>query len=642
MAENNKVLHLNRRPPQPEPEAPSEAAPGDQAPRPDQPPAETAPPAPADQAAPPAGEDAPAPEPPSPASLVAALPKPAPPEANGLSQYQVLLFHHQKGHHSHLLNTLRFCGLTNVSVTDNLEQAIQQIVSKRFHLILASHFGEARATTLLLEDLKGHDATADIPLIAVTNTNDVKEVLRIIAKGVDEVLIEPLSQELVEQKIQALLNRSKVAEERREQLKTAQAMLAGGRLPDAENLFLALLADPDLALEALLGLASVQVSRQKWGEAKSLLKRAAEGAKSSPDKISLHRNLSETFYAYGQFYEARKHLLPAAKSYRTAFSLNPFNLKNLVALLALLQKEDQLDEIVKVLREVANNYLPFSQPLDEVADCIGQMCDRFIALGLNEHASKLYRELVAIKHQNPEVHMKVADYFVQEGRVAQVVRGLVEVSGRLKDPDLLYRLGTLLLESDPQTLWSALDQAGEGFLSAGVADRPLLMAKQAFHQAMLLEPDDPRHRLGLACVELKLGNTEAASEALQRVKEADLTNVRLYLEVIRALFKERAYDLAGEWLRDANANFPKEPEVARLQAEFFLLRGDTNRAISALKKGLAQAPDDREMLLTLAKTYLQAREFSDAAFYFERLSKLSPDDPRVREGLAAALSGRQN
>lgn len=597
MTDNHKVLHLHRRPPETEPAAP----PGDKAPRPARPPA----------------------------------------EANGLSQHQVLLFHPQQGHHSHLPSTLRSCGLTNLSVADSLEQAIKQLVSTRFHLILASHFGEARATTLLLEELKSHDATAGIPLIAVTNTNDVKEVLRIIAKGVDEVLIEPLSQALVEQKIQSLLNRSQVAEERRQQLKTAQALLAGGRLPDAENLFLALLTDPDLALEALLGLAVVQIQRQKWDEAKSLLKRAAEGARSSPDKISLHRNLSETFYAYGQLHEARKQPPAATKSYRTAFSLNPFNLKNLVALLALLQKEDQLDEIVAVLREAADNYPPFSQPLDQVAACIGRMCDRFIALGLNEHASKLYRELAAIKHQDPEVHLKVADYFVQEGRVAQVVRGLAEVSGRLKDPDLLHRLGTLLLESDPQTLGSALDQAGEGPPSVGVIDRPLLMAKQAFQQAMLLEPDDPRHRLGLACVELKLGDTEAASEALQRVEETDLTNLRIYLEVIRALLKERANDLAGAWLREASGYFPKEPEVARLQAEFFLLRGDASRAISALKMGLALAPDDREMLLTLAKTYLQAREFSDAAFYFERLSKLSPDDPRVREGLAAALSGRQ-
>ena len=423
----------------------------------------------------------------------------------------MLLFHHQKERHSHLLNTLRFCGLTNVSVTDSLEQATQQIVSQRFDLILASHFGEARDTTLLLENLKGHDATADIPLIALTNTRDVKEVLRIIAKGVDEVLTEPLSQELVKQKIQRLLNRGKVAEKRREQLRTAHAMLANGRLPDAEGLFLSLLGDPDLALEALLGLATVQVNRQKWGEAKALLKRAAEGARSSPDRISLHRNLSETFHAYGLFYQARKLPLPAAKSYRTAFSLNPFNLKNLVALLVFLQKEDQLDEIVKLLREVANNYPPFSRPLDEVADCISRMCDRFIALGLNERASELYRELVAIKHQNPGVHMKVADYFTQEGGIAQVVRGLVEVSGRLKDPDLLYRLGTLLLDNEVETIWSALDLGGDGPLPASMADKALLMAKQAFHQAMLLEPDDPRHRLGLASVELKLGNTEAAA-----------------------------------------------------------------------------------------------------------------------------------
>lgn len=597
MAESNKVVPINR---EPEPAAP---APASQ-------------PAPGPAAHPPAAED------------------------RGLAKFSVLLFHHQKGHHSHLLNTLRFCGLTNVSLADGLEQAIQLIVSKRFDLILVSHFGEARETTRLLEDLKGHDATADIPVIAVTNTGNVKEILRIIAKGVDEVLIEPLSQEVVEQKIQLVLGRSKVTDERREQLRSAQAFLANGRLEEAESLFLSLLRDPDLSLEAVLGTCEVQINRQNWAEAKALLKRAAEAAKSSQDKISLHRNLSETFFAYGKYYEARKQLKPAAKSYRTAFSLNPFNLKNLVALLTLLQKEDELDEIVAVLKEVTANYLPFSQPLDEVAACICEMCNRFVGLGLNEHALKLYRELVNLRHEDPDVHMQVCDFFAQQGETGLVARSLIEVCGRLKDPDLLYRLGTLLMESEVQTIWSAFDLVGDGSLPASMAEKAFSMAKQAFHQAMLLEPDEARHRLGLASAELKLGNLEAAGEVLTRIKESDFDNVQVYVEVIKVLLRERAYELAGQWLKDANANFPKESEVARLYAQYFLMRGDSGKAVAALKKGLAQAPDDREMLLTLAQTYLRAREFGEAAFYFERLSKLSPDDARVKEGLADALAGR--
>lgn len=606
MTENPKILHLSRRPSQPGIEAPL-AGEGDDA--------GAEPPSPAD----PAGSSSP---------------------ANALGQYQALLFNHQMSHHRHLLDALRLCGLTNVTVTDNLEQAIQRVVSERFDLILASHFGEARATTLLLEEIKGHEATANIPLVAVTNASEVKEVLRIIAKGADEVLIEPLSQELVERKVLSLLHRDPAAEERRGRMRTAQILLAGGHLPDAENLFLDLSTDPDLALEALLGLASIQTQRQRWGEAKVLIQRAVERAKSAPDKIGLHRGLSDAFHAYGRFYEARKHPHPAAKSYRAAFDLNPYNLKNLLALLTLLQNQERLEEIVKLLREVAHHHPPYSRPLDEVAACVGRMCDRFVALGLDSQADRLYREMLAIKHQNPEVHLKAVDHLVREGGAALALRSLVEVSGRLKDPDLLHRLGTLLLDNEPRVFWSALDQAGQARQAASLADRPLLMAKQAFQQAMRLEPDDPRHRLGLACAELKLGDTEAAAEALRRVEESDFINLRIYVDVIRALMVERAYDLAGEWLREAGANFPEEPEVARLQAESFLLRGEATQAIAALKKGLTQAPDDRQMLLSLARTYLENREFGEAVHYFERLVRLDPDDPRMREGLAAALAGR--
>lgn len=604
MADNHKVLQLPRRPAQSGPESP---------------------PAAADPAV---------------SSPETSSPPPAPPPAHGLGQYRVLLFHPQKGRRR-LLDALRLCGLTNVTVTDNLEQAIQRVVSQGFDLILASHCGEARATTQLLEDLKGHQATAAIPLIAVTNASEVKEVLRIIAQGADEVLSEPWSQELLERKIQALLHPDQAAAERRQRLKTAQARLAEGHLPDAENLFQTLTSDPDLALEALLGLASVQIQRQRWGEAKALLQRAVARAKSAPDQIGLHRGLSQAFHAYGRFYQARQQPQPAAKSYRAALALNPFDIDNLLALLELLQREDRLDEVVKLLRAAAHQHPPYSRPLDKVAACVDRMCDRLADLGLDQQADRLFRELLGLKHQNPEVHLKTTDHLVREGGAALAVRSLVEICARLKEPELLHRLGTLLLENEPRVFWKALDPAGEGRPAANSADRPLLMARQAFHQAMRLEPDDPRHRLGLACVELKLGDTASAAEALRRVEESDLKNLRVYREVIRALIQERAYDLVGEWLREAAANFPEEPEVARLQAEYFLLRGDATQAVTALKKGLSQAPDDHAMLLTLARTYLQTREFGEAALYFERLIKLEPDDPRAREGLAAALAGRQ-
>ena len=375
-----------------------------------------------------------------------------------LAGYKVLLFHDKKHHHRHLLSTLRFCGLQDVILTDELQEAIQEIISNRFDLILVTHFGDAREATDLLEELKGHDATSDIPVLAFTEDSSVKELLRIQAKGVDEILVEPISQEDVESTIHSVLQRARDAQAGYGDLKAAHNFVENDELDLAMPIFEQALQDDRLAVEAGMGMAHIFTLRKDYPKAEGYLKQALNLAKSTDERVTKQRYLADVFHAYGKYYERRKQIAKATKSFQTAFQLNPFNTENMAALMRIMQQEDDLDGLISVIKEVNANYLPFSTALEELAVSVSKLCDRFKSLGMDDHAKKLYRELAQVKHEDSDVHMKVCEFLLEIGEKQQVVKILMEVSSRVKDPDLLHMLGRIFSGRPPRAHSPSLQQ----------------------------------------------------------------------------------------------------------------------------------------------------------------------------------------
>lgn len=555
-----------------------------------------------------------------------------------LSTYRVLLFQETGGAQSYILNNLRAWGLKDVIGVDDLASAIDQIIARRFDLIMVTHFGKAPGASRLLEEIKSHEATCDIPVMAVAKKGSVKDVLRILAKGVDEVIIEPISQREVEAKLKKVLGRGSARDLDREQLAQANALLDKGMLDKAGAIYTDLLEDPRLGFSAGLGLSEIHLQRGDWSAAGRVLKQASDMAKATPDEVLLQRRMSRVFYHYGRYYEARKQPKKAVKSYRTALKLDPFNLENMVALLHQLQREDDLESTLEVIREAGQSFLPYSHALEEIAQAVSDICDRYRSLGLTEEATRLYAELAGIRHEAVDVHLKVADFFVKTEQPHLVVRGLMETCQRIKDAELLERLGSILMD-DPAVLTRAkvMDAPGPGqSLQADPEKRALAAAKQVYHQAMLLEPDSPSHRLSLATCELRLGNTEAAAEVLNRVKENDFQNLEIYTQIIESLLEGSALELAEQWIKDASVAFGDNPRVAGFQANLFRRQGQNQKAITALKKGLKTAPSDLALLKALGEAYLDIGERGDAAFYLEKAAKLAPEDEEVKELLSQA------
>ncbi|MNJ80412.1 hypothetical protein D3C77_787860 [compost metagenome] len=55
-----------------------------------------------------------------------------------------------------------------------------------------------------------------------------------------------------------------------------------------------------------------------------------------------------------------------------------------------------------------------------------------------------------------------------------------------------------------------------------------------------------------------------------------------------------------------------------------------DEAVSALRSGLQQSPDDPDLLYSLIYLHALAGERSDAFEYVKRMRQVAPDDPRLQ------------
>lgn len=561
-----------------------------------------------------------------------------------LSELKVLLFLEEKEQLKHYLSILRFCGLRGITVAERLSEAIDHIVSERFDLIIVTHRGEAPGVTRFLEELKGFGATSSIPVLAILADGNVRNALCVLAKGVDWILLEPLSQQVVEDAANRILRDHFAVDPDKIRLNRAKDLLQNDELEDARKIYSELLREDSKNLGVYLGLFEVYCRMQEWAEAEKNIKKALELAKSVQDKIQAYQHLSRVFFHYGTFYERRHNPENAIKSYRTSLSLNPFYVQSIKALLQILQKRGEVSEIVNVLKEAKTNFPPYSHALEEIVACVEDLAQKFLDLNMPVQARRMYEQLVKLRHENSAIHLKVADFFLRHGQVSLVLSTLMAVSERIQDSDLLMKIGTILLDTEKRFMSdgkvNAPPEVDLRYFQARDRTRIIRKAQKAFQQGLLLDTDNPWMWLNTACCHLRLGEADLALEILERLKEANREDTDILASMIEILTFERAFSVAGEWLKEANINFPKDVRFYMLYAEYYRSLGRPYDAIGCLKKGMTVQPDHTEFIVGLARLYQELKQYSDAILYYEKAGKLMPADTGIQEGLRDALTAK--
>ena len=562
-----------------------------------------------------------------------------------LSELKVMLFHEGEAKLRYFLSLGRFCGLKEITACVSLSEALKQVISAKFDLIMLTHLDPAEGATQFIEEIKGLDVTADVPVLAITTDSSIKYQLHIVSKGADGVVVAPFSRDVFEDSIDKLLSRKAGTDNDSQMLAKGYHLLESGNLDEAFTILRELTTIEKYQLEAILGVFRVYLEKKKWREAEMFIKRALEIAKSTAQKIDSHLQLSLVLWNYAEFYSRRHQAPKAIKSLRTAMQLNPFHPPTVTALMRLLQKQDEVDEIVKLIKECATNFLPFSHNLGEVAACAEEMAKHFLNLNMPQQAEKIYEELVGLKHDDVNVHLEVANYYTERGQLGLLAEKFFEVVQKIKDTDLLHRTGHIFLEVQTNYMKNGKLDPPRGvnleFFEKFTPDSILSAAQRMFQQGLLLEPDNTDCWLCILKCHCRRGADKEIEEIIKKLKTMNQEDPAAMAGIVEILLDEHKYDKAEPILKESLTRFPQELKIYQLYARYHNEQNRLYDAIGFLKRGLAIEPQNGELVLTLAEMYGSAGQRSDAMMYFEKAGQLLPNDPRVNESLKKMLGGRQ-
>ncbi len=570
-----------------------------------------------------------------------------------LGDLKVLLFDDQRLKLKHYLSVLRFCGLREIHVAGALPEAMEIILANPLDLIIVTHFDEGVGLDTLLLELHGIEGSSGIPVLALAPDQGIRYSLRILSKGAAGVLVEPVSRETLERLVKQIQEPKEIQDPLSGLLRKAQELGKAGSLDQAVAAFNAyftayrsLYTTQNVRyFEGSLGLARVYAQWKRWLEAEEQLQTAIIIARSFPDKLETHRELPKAYWEYADLNERRGLLDKAIKSHRTALSVNPFFLPSITSLLTLLHRRERLDEMIQLLEETGDGFLPYSEPMEIIAGVLLDLANQSLETGRLGMAMALFDRLHRLPHGNVPVQLATADFLLAQGRISGVLTHLMALSVRVKHPALFFKIGALLLDGERwlhrQGRPKRTDRADYGFFVDREPRDVLAMARDAFREGLLLEPGDLGARLRLACCDVRLGERDLALQTLNELRGIPQKDASFHKEAIELLQEGHLWDEAERWLKTALRQWPRDVDLWQSYAG--LLKGQHRSAEAAecLKRGLAVQPDHSGMNLALARHYQETQRPDAAIELLERAAELNRGDAEIERALRDLIASRQ-
>jgi putative PEP-CTERM system TPR-repeat lipoprotein len=153
-------------------------------------------------------------------------------------------------------------------------------------------------------------------------------------------------------------------------------------------------------------------------------------------------------------------------------------------------------------------------------------------------------------------------------------------------------------------------------------------------------PEHPLGRLLLGSALLANGNYNQAEVQLAELVRLAPENTQARKLLAQANLNLKRPDVAMQVLSSAQQDETVDPQVAALMGWANLQRGDSAAAIDLLKRGVAAQPDNVNLKLDLALTYMSAERYAEAVELLEGLPAASNDARRERLLIAALGKGK--
>ncbi len=564
----------------------------------------------------------------------------SPSATTALETAAVFLFYPEKQNRGAFLDNLRACGIKNHTLADKPQDAINLLLTRHYDVILACYLGNMEAMEQFIDELKGLDTLSGIPVLAITADGSAKNVLRIMSRAVDRVLVMPLSRKSMQDSLKGFLW-SDPDDTTRTTLQTALDYRQAGQWEQAEMEYQGILKYNPSRVEALMGMAAVSLQKRQNTAAVDYLKQAMKAAKQLTDVVEQTRLLALIYAMLGGHFTALGAQEQAIKHYRTALKLNPFSVDILSQLIPVMAKAGSLDEILTYLDELSANYPPYSAFRDRVSQVLEELVTRYALLNMDDNVDRIHVHLAGLQHGNVPLHLKTVDHLSQRGRHTTVKILLETLLGRIKDSDLMLRLADLYRDDlQPAEKPAVATTVDRDYLREHPPEHWLRQSLALYKSALLLDPFELSIWLKLLRCHLRLGETDAASQLVERLFANLTIGLDEHADTCAVLLDEKAGLLARPWVEAGLKKYPLASRFHLLASQMHNAEGNHYEAITALKTGLREQPDSVECLTELGKSYGLVKNWSQAIEVYEKALKLAPADAPLQHLLQTALRAK--
>ena len=220
------------------------------------------------------------------------------------------------------------------------------------------------------------------------------------------------------------------------------------------------------------------------------------------------------------------------------------------------------------------------------------------------------------------------------------------------DPALFVLFGSYMRAEDYD---KALDVAGRyaeshpdkstGQTLAGIvhaAREDVDAAREAFEEALRIQPGAPDASINLAVLAVRADDTEKARQILMSAHEANPRNVQIMIRLAQIEGRSTNWRDARLWLERAVEADPNQAPPRVMLARLHLAAGDPLNALAVTQDYLAIRPDDVDVLRIVGQAQMVADQPSRAEATFRRLVDVQPDSAENFLLLAGAYEAQRD
>lgn len=369
---------------------------------------------------------------------------------------------------------------------------------------------------------------------------------------------------------------------------------------------------------------------------------------------------SQSALMLGRLYKANNETKKAEALFEKVLSENPDSSNVLVNLAQLYYDQDEYDKVIGLLENVPDGRMD-----PALLYLLGSAYER--KHDLNK-AEDVFSKALKQEPDSDDIRRAYAEVLMSQGKMQDARDQLQEI-----------------VKSDPQSPMSYVRLAQLDMQMGNFDD-----ARKELEQARALSPDDPEIPYREAVLEDTLGNDTKAISLLEEVLKktentsgkynpAEANNRAIYLQRLGAIYRSqenfekalatfqqivalggdqapRGEALIVETLQLNHENhkalvetdaalkkYPQNRELLMLRASLLGQEGHQGEAVAQLEKMLTGSPDDRDVYLSIAQIYSQAKVYPKAETAINKALSLSatPEDQEYARFMLGSVYERE-